>query len=101
MRETKNVAALGLWVEGLSHCRRSISKENVGAARDCWEKALALDPTATALGGTLSWVHSLDARFGWRDDRAIAIGKAEDYLNRALRSDPNNPDALIGSAGLL
>ena len=98
---TKNVAAWSLWVEGLSYYRQSISKENLGAARACWEKALALDPNSAALCGMLSWVHCLDARFGWWDDRATAIGKAEDYLNRALRGDPNNPDALIASAGLL
>ena len=98
---TTNVAAWSFWVEGLSYYRRSISQDNVGAARACWEKALALDPTSAALGGMLSWVHCLDARFGWWDDRATAIGKAEGYLNGALRSDPNTPDALIASAGLL
>jgi adenylate cyclase len=98
---TNNVAAWTLWVEGLSYYRRAISKENLAAARACWEKALALDPNSAALCSMLGWVHCLDARFGWWDDRAIAIGKAEGYLNRALSSDPNNPDALIASAGLL
>ena len=98
---TSNVAAWTLWVEGLSYYRRAMSKENLAAARACWEKALALDPNSAALRSMLGWVHCLDARFGWWDDRVIAIGKAEDYLNRALSSDPNNPDALIASAGLL
>ena len=98
---TNNVAAWTLWVEGLSYYRRAISKETLAAARACWENALALDPNSAALCGMLSWAHCLDARFGWWDDRATAVGKAENYLKQALKSDPNNPDALISSAGLL
>ena len=79
---TNNVAAWTFWVEGLSSYRRAISKETLTAARACWEKALALDQNSAALCGMLSWVHCLDARFGWWDNRVTAIDKAEAYLKR-------------------
>jgi adenylate cyclase len=98
---TKNVAAWSLWVQGLSHYRQSISKVKIGAARVCWEKALALDPDSAALAAMLGWTHCLDARFGWWDDRDNALFKAEELLRSALAKDPNNADALIAKAGLL
>jgi adenylate cyclase len=98
---TTNVPAWTLWVQGLSHYRQSISKEKVGAAKTCWEKALALDPTSAALDAMLGWLHCLDARFGWWEDRATAVGKAEVHIKSALQKDPDNADAHIASAGLL
>ena len=50
-----------------------------GKARLCWEKALALDPTSAALNAMLGFIHGLDARFGWWDDREAAIVKARSY----------------------
>jgi len=97
---TKNVEAWTLWVQGLAHYRQSISKEKLGAARLCWEKALSLDPTSAALEAMLAWVHCLDARFGWWDDRSTAIGKAESYVESASRKDSENADAHIASAAL-
>ena len=54
---TTNVEAWTYWAQGLSHFRQSMSKEKMRAARLCWEKALALDPTSAALNGMLSSVH--------------------------------------------
>ena len=90
---TNNVEAWTYWVQGLSHYRRPITKENMGPARLCWEKALALDPTSAALNAMLGFMHCLDARFGWWDDRETALGKARTYTDRALELDPANADA--------
>ena len=68
------------------------------AARLCWEKALALDPTSAALNGMLSSAHWLDARFGWWDDRETALAKARIYADRALELDPENADAVTASS---
>jgi hypothetical protein len=46
-------------------------------------------------------LHCLDARFGWWDDRDIAIGKAEAYARRALEIDPGNADAYTTSSLIL
>jgi adenylate cyclase len=90
---TNNVEAWTYWVQGLSHYRRPPTKENIGAARLYWEKALALEPTSGALNAMLGFTHCLDARFGWWDDRETALGKARSYADRALELDPGNADA--------
>jgi adenylate cyclase len=95
---TTNVEAWTYWAQGLSHFRQSMSKEQISAARLCWEKALALDPTSAALNGMLSSVHFLDARFGWWDDRETALNKARKYADRALELDPDNADAFTASS---
>jgi adenylate cyclase len=96
----KNIEAWTCWVQGLSHYRRSITRENIHAARLCWEKSLALDPSSAALNAMLGFVHCLDARFGWWDDRKTAVGKARAYLTRAFELDSDNADAHIASASL-
>ena len=100
---TGNVDAWTLWVQGLSHYHQAITKEKIGAARQCWEEALALDPNSAALNAMLGLMHVLDARFGWWDDRAVAVRKASTYAGRALNLEPGNADAYItsGSVSLL
>ena len=97
---TKNVEAWTSWVKGLSHYRRSISKEKIAAAIVCWERALKLDPTSASLNAMLSFMHCLDARFNWWDDPRTAAGKARAYIDKALELDPDNADAYIAAGGL-
>jgi adenylate cyclase len=95
---TSNVEAWQLWVQGLSHFRQAVTREKVGAARPFWEKALTLDPASATINAMLGFVHYCDARFGWWDDREIALGKADEYAGRALALDPEHADAHITSA---
>jgi adenylate cyclase len=97
---THNVEAWTHWVQGLASFRQAVTKENNASALVCWEKALALDPTSTALNAMLGFIHCLDGRFGWWDDRETAIIKARAYADRALQLDPNNADGYI-ALGLL
>ena len=90
---TSNVAAWTNWVKGLTHFRRAVTKDNMGPARQYWEKAHALDPSSAALHAMLGFIHCLDARFGWWDFRETALGQAQDYTSRAIELDPNNADA--------
>ena len=98
---TSNVEAWTYWVKGLSHHRRAVTKENSTRALSCWQRALALDPTSAALNGMLGFMHYVDARFGWWDDRQTARGKARSYADRALELDPENPDANTASSFVL
>jgi adenylate cyclase len=45
----------------------------------------------------LGFLHYVDARFGWWDDRQTARGKARTYTDRALELNPENPDANTAS----
>ena len=94
---TTNVQAWTYWVQGLSHYRQAVTKEKMGSARLYWEKALALDPTSAPLNAMLGFLHCVDARFGWWEDREAALGKARAYADRALELDPGNADAHITS----
>jgi len=95
---TSNVEAWTYWVQGMSHFRKAVTKEHNGQARHYWEKALALDPASASLNAKLSFLHSLDARFGWWDDRQTAMDKARSYADRALEIDPGNADAYTASS---
>jgi adenylate cyclase len=95
---TNNVQAWTYWVQGLSHFRQPVTKEKLGPARHCWEKALALDPTSASLNAMLGFMHYVDARFGWWDDRNTALAKARAYADRALELDPTNADAYTTSS---
>jgi adenylate cyclase len=88
---SKNVEAWTYWVQGLSHYRGPATKENMGPARFYWEKALALDPTSAALNAMLGFMHCLDARFSWWDDRETALGKARTYTDKALELELTTP----------
>ena len=77
----------------MSHRRQAVTKEANSQARFFWEKALALDPASASLNAMLGFLHCLDARFGWWDDREIAIGKARACADRALEIDFGNADA--------
>jgi adenylate cyclase len=90
---TTNVEAWTCWVQGLSHYREAPTKENIGTARFYWEKALALDPTSAALNAMLGFLHCLDARFGWWQDRETALAKTHACVDRALELEPGNADA--------
>jgi adenylate cyclase len=97
---TNNVEAWTYWVQGLSHYRQ-VTKEKFSSARLCWEKALALDPTSAPLNAMLGFIHSVDARYGWWDDRETALSKARAYADRALELDPGNADAHTASSLIL
>jgi len=94
---TQNVEAWTLWVQGMAYFQHGAIKDKNTSARLCWEKALVLDPNSAALNAMLGFLHIIDARFGWWDDRATALGKARAYADRALELDPRNADAHITS----
>ncbi|HEX4408897.1 MAG TPA: adenylate/guanylate cyclase domain-containing protein [Xanthobacteraceae bacterium] len=94
---THNVEAWTYWVQGLALYHQAITKDNTVTALRLWEKALALEPNSASLHAMLGFLHSVEARFGWADQKT-AIAKARAYADRALELDPNNADAYITSS---
>ena len=96
---TSNVEAWTLWVKGLFPPSPGGDQGKTGRRRSaCWQRALELDPASAALNGMLAFLYTVDARFGWLDDRKTALGKARRYVDRALELDPDNPDANTASS---
>jgi len=99
---TTNVEAWTYWMQGMAHYRTGVpSKDRLGPARGCWEKALALDPGSASINAMLGFMSYADARFGWWDDRETALKKGQAYVDRAFEIDPNNADAHMVSGLLL
>jgi adenylate cyclase len=99
---TTNVEAWNLWVQGLNAYRGgAVSRENNLQVRQYWEKALALDPGSASLNAMLGFMHFVATRFGWYDDRAASLARAEAYVERALALDPEDPDAYRALGGVL
>ncbi len=98
---TSNVEAWSLWAQGLSHYRRGLSREGLGQALTCWQRANVLDPSSASLNAMLGFLHFVDARFGFWDDRATAMRKGGAYVDKALSLDPENADALMTHSLLL
>lgn len=96
---TDNIDAWTHWVRGLSHFRKPVTKENCAAALACWTRALALDPGSAMLNAMVGFLHCVDARFGWWDERQTALAKARDFADRALARDPDSADAHV-TAGM-
>ncbi len=90
---TSNVEAWTHWVQGLSYYRQAVTKEKMGRALACWERALALDPASAALNAMLGFIHYVDVRFSWWDEGETALNKAREYADRALELDPENSAA--------
>jgi adenylate cyclase len=98
---TNSIEAWSHWVQGLFKFRQAVAKENMAEALFCWQKALTLDGHSSSLNAMTGYIHCLDARFGWWDDRDVALGKAKTYADRALELDPDNSDANVTASRAL
>ena len=76
---------------GMSHYRGPSTKEKMGPARHYWEKALALDPTSASLNAMLGFMHCVDARFGWWDDRETRLARRAPTPTKRWSSIPPTP----------
>jgi len=95
---TSSVEAWTYWVQGLFHFNKAVTEESMAAALSSWMQALALDPASASLHAMIGFIHYLDARFGWWDDRLTAQEQARTFADRAMEIDPDNADANVTSS---
>jgi TolB-like protein/Tfp pilus assembly protein PilF len=70
-------------------------REHNAEARRLADEAVRLDPTYATAWVTLGWTHWEDALWGWSDSRESSMKAALSCAQRALKCDPENPEALV------
>ncbi len=89
--QSPNPDSMDLYFQGMAWVNRGVNPQNYAKARDCFDRALALDPgNVEALVGQ----GRVDAQMvggGLADDRAARLASAEAALNGALSLAPNHP----------
>lgn len=96
---TSSVHAWLLFVEGL-HFVRGVTRESNFLGRERMRQAIALDPDYAPAWVYLGWTYVFDLRSGWSDDPQGSLAEAERCAERALRIDPDLPDALNLRGGI-
>jgi len=96
---TSSVHAWLLFVEGL-HFVRGVTRESNFLGRERMRQAIALDPDYAPAWVYLGWTYVFDLRSGWSDDPQGSLAEAARCAERALRIDPDLPDALNLRGGI-
>ncbi len=99
---TTNLEAWSLFVRGLGHFRRHTIGDNEQARR-LFSRAVKLDPKYALAWVMLAWTYWMDARLGFKPDKAKSLDMAQKLAAKALRLDKNlsSAYALWGSIHLM
>ena len=73
----------------------NFAKHTHAQARSEFERALEINPVFTPALGLLGFTLTDQARFGWEKDEATTYEAALDCAARALKIDPDSPDAYV------
>jgi tetratricopeptide (TPR) repeat protein len=79
------------------------SRENNSRARECYEEAIALDPSYAGVYALLGWTHFWDVRFGWSESPGQSIKIAQELAQKslALNDDIDYAHTLLGGIYLI
>jgi adenylate cyclase len=92
-RSTVNLDAWGHFVKAYDLFERH-TKEDNARARELLDQALKLDPRYANALALKAVTHFQDARFGYADSPADSFMRSVELCQRALASDPSDPDSL-------
>ncbi|MBL8342548.1 MAG: winged helix-turn-helix domain-containing protein [Rubrivivax sp.] len=81
------VTADDLAMQGYALWYRGVSRENVLAARDLFERALVLDPDSPRGWAGIQFTTANQLLNGWTDDRAATLRRAEEAVSNLERVD--------------
>jgi adenylate cyclase len=98
-RQTDNPEAYEDFLRGNAHFR-NLDKANVAAAKEFYEKAVALDSNFASAWLSLAFTHYLDARFRWSSDRIQSLSRSANAVQKTLAIDDTLPGAYLALANL-
>jgi adenylate cyclase len=81
------VTADDLAMQGYARWYRGVSRENVLAARELFERALVLDPDSPRAWAGIQFTTANQLFNGWTDDRAATVRRAEEAVANLERVD--------------
>ncbi|MSO68840.1 MAG: tetratricopeptide repeat protein [Alphaproteobacteria bacterium] len=74
---------------------RQVTKEATAKALELRTRAVALVGEHPELLIGLAWVHLRQVRFGWSADPKASLAQASEYVEKAARSDPTDPEVFL------
>jgi adenylate cyclase len=83
------VTADDLAMQGYAMWARGVTRENVLAGRELFERALVLDPDSVRAWQGIQFTTANQLLNGWTDDVAATVRRADDGLANLLRVDPD------------
>jgi TolB-like protein/class 3 adenylate cyclase len=90
-KQTDNLSAYDYFLRGRAAVAKG-ERADVLAAREMFEKALALDPRYAAALAALGHTYEYEASNGWTEFVADALGKAESLARQAIALSPELSD---------
>ena len=85
-----NPDSMDLYLQGLAWYNKGPTSENFSRARDCFDRALALDPCNVDASVAMASTELITATYLLADDRAERLAAAEATLTKALSLAPEH-----------
>lgn len=98
-RYTAGIQAYDHFLQGKAEYGRR-SQENLQAAKESFERAIALDPRFARAYASLALVHLRDVMDGWDADPSVSLRRARVLADRAIALDGSLPEARYVSAAV-
>jgi adenylate cyclase len=92
-RQTDNLEAFDLNLRGLESYWK-LNKDGNAAARQFWQKAIALDPNYAEAIASVGWTYEVDVVFGFSRDPTVDLKRASALAQKALALEDSSAMAL-------
>ncbi len=86
-KPTRDFNAFDFILQGIFYKEKFTSEYNL-KARNCFDKAIALDPGSAEALGWSAWIHVMDIAMGWGGDSTGSMALAYSDARKAIAIDP-------------